>query len=88
MAQGGRLADSRTGILAAESGDDAVEVLLGAEALAFQYFHDGCDLPHVGDRRFLDRDGVAFGAVVAHLDCGFHSRTGICDLGLAMSRRG
>jgi hypothetical protein len=40
---------------------------------------DGGDLPHVGDGRFLDRHAVACGAVVVHLDCGFHSRTGICE---------
>ena len=68
MAQGGRLADSRTGILAAESGDDAVEVLLGAEALPFEHFHNGGNLPHIGDRGFFERHAVAFGALVLQGD--------------------
>jgi hypothetical protein len=37
----GRFRNAGTGILAAEFGDDVVEVLLGAESLSFEYFHNG-----------------------------------------------
>ena len=54
-------------ILAAELGDDLVEVLLRAEALPFEYFHDGRDLPHVGDGGFFEGHTLAFGTLIAHL---------------------
>jgi len=46
--------------------DDAMHVLLRAQALPFEHFHNGRDLPHVGDGGFLDRHGFAFGTLVAH----------------------
>lgn len=55
-----------TGILAAKLSDDVVEVLLRAEVLAFKHFHNGRDLPHVGDSRLLNGHAVAFGAIGAH----------------------
>jgi hypothetical protein len=62
----GRLRDSGMGILAAELGDDVVEVLFRAEAFLFQHFHNRGNFLHVGDGRFLDGHGVAFGMLVAH----------------------
>lgn len=55
-----------TGILAAELGDDVVEVLLRTEAILFEHFDDGRDLPHVGDGRLFDGYTVAFGTLVIH----------------------
>jgi hypothetical protein len=43
-----------------------VKVLLGTEALLFQQLHNRRNLPHVGDRRFFDGHGFAFGAIVTH----------------------
>src|SRR6266481_5687164 len=34
----------------------------------FQHFHNGRDLPHVGDARFFDGHAFAFGVWVAHGD--------------------
>ena len=68
----------RTGILAAELGDDVAEVLLRSESLLFEHFHKRGNCPHIGDGRFLDSYGVAPGTVVAHLPFGFHSRTRLC----------
>jgi hypothetical protein len=58
------LMDSGMGILAAELGDDVVEVLLRAEAFPFEHFHNRGNLLHVGDGRFLDGHGFAFMAIV------------------------
>src|SRR5437016_10473770 len=60
------LRNAGLGILPAELSDDVVEVLLRAEALALQYFHNRGDLPHVGDSGFLDGHALAFWAVIAH----------------------
>jgi hypothetical protein len=62
----GGLRNAGAGIFVAELGDDVVEVLLGTQALPFEYFRNGRDLSHVGDGGFLDRHGVACGTVVAH----------------------
>jgi hypothetical protein len=53
-----------TGIPAAKLDDDVVEVLLRAEVFSFERFHNDRDLPHVGDRGFLDRHAVACGRSV------------------------
>ena len=53
-------------IPAAELGNDVVEVLLRAEALALQYFHNGGSLPHSGDSGFFDGHGFTLGAVVIY----------------------
>ena len=63
---------------APEPGDDVGEVVLRAEALPFEHFDDGGNLPTIGDGRFLDRHAVAFGAVGAHLPFGFHSCASFC----------
>lgn len=47
--------------------DDAMQILLRAQALPFEHFHNGGHLSHVGDGRFFDAHALAFGAVVAHL---------------------
>ena len=57
----GGLRDRRTGILAAEFGDDVVEVLLRAEALAFQYLHKRGDLPLIGDGDVLHGHDLVLG---------------------------
>ena len=44
----GRLRNDGTGIQPAELDDDLVEVLLRAEALPFEHFHNRGQLPHVG----------------------------------------
>ena len=62
----GGLRDVRARVFSSKLGDDVVEVLLGAEALAFEHFHDRGDLPHIGDGGFFEGHTVAFGAVVAH----------------------
>src|SRR5712692_1237042 len=56
----------KEGILAPELGDDVIAILLRAEALPFEHFHNRRDLPHVGDGRFFDRHALACGAVSAH----------------------
>jgi len=56
--------------------------LLRTEALPFRYFHDGGNLPHVGDGGFFDGHAVAFGAVVAHWPFGVHSRANFCASGI------
>ena len=56
---GGRLRYAGMGILAAEFGDDIVEVLLRAEALSFQHVHNRGHLPHVGNGRLFEGHGVA-----------------------------
>ena len=61
----GGFRNAGTGILSAELGDDLVEILLRAEALALQYLHNRGNLPHVGDRGFFDRHAFACGAVGA-----------------------
>jgi hypothetical protein len=53
-------------VFLAKLGNDAVEVLLRAQALPFEDFHNRGDLPHVGDRGFFEGHGVAFRAVVTH----------------------
>jgi hypothetical protein len=63
----GGLRNAGTGILAAELGDDVVEVLLRTEALPLQRFHNRGDLPHVRAGGFLEGHGFALGAVVAHV---------------------
>ena len=62
----GRLRNAGTWVLAAKLGDDVVELLLRAQALALQYLHDCGHLPHVGDGRFFEGHAVALGALVAH----------------------
>ena len=62
----GRLRHAGTGILAAKLGDDVVEVLFRAEAFSFQHFHNRGNLPYVGDSRFFEGHGFAFGTLVAH----------------------
>ena len=62
----GGLRDRRTGILAVEFGDDVVEVLLRAQVLQFEHFHNGGNLPHVGDGGLFDGHALACGAWVAH----------------------
>ena len=69
--------DTGAGILATELGDDVVEVLLRAQALPFEHFHNGGDLLHVGDGRLFEGRALAFGAV-AHLPFGVHSRASFC----------
>jgi hypothetical protein len=54
------------GILATKLGDDVLEVLLRAEPLSFEDFHDGRDLPHVGDGRFFDGHRVTLETIVTH----------------------
>lgn len=58
------LRDVRTGILAAKLGNDVVRVLLRAETLPFEQFHNRGDLLHSGDGDFFERYAVA--AVVAY----------------------
>jgi len=62
----GGLRDAGTGILAAELGDDVEAVVLRAEALPLQHFHNRGNLPHGGDRRFVDGHAFTCGAVGAH----------------------
>lgn len=57
------LRDARTGILAAKLGNDVVEVLLCAETLPFEQFHNRGDLSYSGDGDFFEIYAVA--AVVA-----------------------
>jgi hypothetical protein len=45
----GRFRNACTGVLEAKLADDVIEVLLRAEAFALQHFHNGGDLPHIGD---------------------------------------
>ena len=61
MAQGRRLQECWCGDSCEELCDDVVEVLLRAQALPFEHFHNGGDLPHVGDGRFFDRHALAWG---------------------------
>jgi hypothetical protein len=49
-----------------ELGDDAVEVLLRAEAFPFEQLHNGHDLSHIGNGRSVDAHGLAFEAVLTH----------------------
>ena len=74
----GGLRNAGTGILAAELGDDVVEVLFRTEALPFEHFHNRGNFLHVGDGRFLDGHGVTFGTLVVYLPFGFHSRASCC----------
>ena len=53
-------------ILAAEHGDDAVEVLLRAKAFPFEQLHNGHVLSHIGDGRSVDAHGLSCGTVVTH----------------------
>jgi len=39
------------GDLAAELGDDVIEILLRAETLPFEQLHNGENLPHIGTRK-------------------------------------
>jgi hypothetical protein len=55
--------------------EDVVKVLLCADALPFEHFHNLGYFPHIGNVRFLDGHTVAFGAVVVHLPFGFHFRS-------------
>lgn len=57
------LRDARTGILVAKLGNDVVRVLLRAEPLSFEQFHNRGDLSRSGDGDFFERYAVA--AVVA-----------------------
>lgn len=61
------LGDSCAGGLAAELGDDVVEVLFGAYPLPLKEFNNSGDLPHIRDRRFFEGHGFAFEAIFAHL---------------------
>ena len=61
----GGFRDASAGIIFAEFRDDAVQVLLRAEALPLQYSHDRGNLPHVGDGRFFKGHSTALGAVGA-----------------------
>ena len=74
----GRLRNAGTRVFLATLVDDGVQVLLGAEAHLFQQFDNRRNLSHVGDGRLFDGHAVAFGALVAHLDFGFHSRASCC----------
>ena len=55
-----------TRILAAELGDDAIEILLRSEVLALQHFQNGNILPHIGDRGFFEGHGLMLEVVIAH----------------------
>src|SRR5438094_8560228 len=68
----------KEGILALGFGEDVVASLLRTEALPFRHFHDGGNLPHVGDGGLFDGHAVEFGAVVAHWPFGVHSRANFC----------
>lgn len=52
-----------TEILAAKLGDDVVEVVFRAEALPFEHFHNGSNLPHITDGRLFEGHGFAFGTI-------------------------
>jgi len=56
-----------TGILAADLGDDAVEVFFRTESLPVEHLHNRDDLLHIGDRGFFEGHGFACGAVGTHL---------------------
>jgi hypothetical protein len=77
MAQGRRLQECWRGDSCEELYDDVVEVLLRAQALPFEHFHNGGDLSHVGDGRLFEGHALTFGAV-AHLPFGVHSRASFC----------
>src|SRR6185437_6142998 len=53
--------------------DDVKEILLRTDAFAFQYFHQGGNLPHIGNCCLLDGHAFTFMAVVAHNSV-IHSR--------------
>jgi hypothetical protein len=57
------LRDIRTGILAAKLGNAVVRVLLRAETLSFEQFHNRDDFSRSGDDDFFERYAVA--AIVA-----------------------
>ena len=53
------LRDARTGILAAKLVNDIVRVLLRAETLSFEQFHNRGDLSRSGDDDFFERYALA-----------------------------
>ena len=66
-------------------GDDVVEVLLRAEALPFEHFDIGGDLPHIGNRGFFEGHAVAGGAVGAHgVNSHFSASSTVCGLDLVV----
>lgn len=60
--------------------DDAMPVLLRAQVLPFKHFHNGRDLSHVGDGRFLNGHAVACGAVGTHFHFGVYSHVSRCQV--------
>ncbi len=63
---GSRLRDLGARILLSQLGDDVVEVLLAAKALALEQFDNSADLPHVRDGGFFEDMVSRLGARVAH----------------------